>query len=105
MNRTFKYVSQGQDQQESVREATRMIQLVRHVFFDSNNLLTEPVGQHQDISMIQTSGKRVTPASTKTTLCNKIADLFGQILVEIGPQKQFDEFVCESIMSMITFAS
>lgn len=39
LQRTFKHVSPDQDQDECEREVVRMLQLIRHVFFDSDTLL------------------------------------------------------------------
>jgi len=56
-----------------------------------------------DVSVVQ--GKSKAKKDQKSgNLAEKLMNLFGQVLEELGAQKQFENLTCETLMTMITFA-
>jgi len=97
----MKHVNSDHDLEECSREVNRMMQLIRNLFFDSENLLLSFIDSTADIStMAPPKGKL-----KKESQSDRLINVFGQILEELGSQKQFEPLVCETLMTMITFAS
>ena len=95
------------------REATRMLQLTRNLFFDSQNLLlafsvaNPDANQFSKLESVQAARNMKKPTVKKDVFASqseKLLNLLGQILEELGSQKQFEQIICECLMTMITFA-
>ena len=97
--RSFKHVPANFEVDKCEREVSRMLQLIRHLFYGSGNLLLPFVEQSFEVSTAGTS------KNVKSTQAEKLMNLFGQILEELGAQKQYEPVICEALMTMITFAS
>ena len=94
-----------------------MLQLIRNLFYDSARLLVSFVSPSGDVGMLSkleghksylgtrkgsTAGKREALLVSQS---DKLVNLFGQILDELGPQKSQEPLLCECLMTMITYAS
>ena len=77
-----------------------MMQLVRNLFYDSQDLLLPFAENLMDASQMQ--GPKKVP---KQSQADKLMGLFAQVLEELGGQKPFEGLLCETLMTMITFAS
>jgi len=116
--RQFKYVNDPNDIQECEREVSRMLLLIRNLFFDSKNLLVSFVMQSGDVNMLRkvegvktylNNKKSLNSSKEGGGLCqsqsDKLINLFAQVLEELGPTKALEGLLCDCLMTMITFAS
>lgn len=81
------------------RESVRMLQIIRNLFYDSSGLLTAFVAPSGDVGMLsKIEGQKSYLNNKKSVLggkrdallisqSDKLINLFGQILEELGPQK------------------
>jgi hypothetical protein len=50
------------------------------------------------------TGRKETGTAKLTSQSDKLVNIFGQLLEELGSQKCFEPILCEGLMTMITFA-
>lgn len=81
LNRQFRFVNQAHDMEECQREVIRMMQLVRHLFFDSGELLEGFVEASCEASQMQS---KTAVRSKRESQVEKLMSLFGQIIEELG---------------------
>lgn len=94
-----------------------MLQLIRNLFYDSAGLLVTFVSASGDVGMLSklegqksylgtkkgsTAGKREALLVSQS---DKLNNLFGQILEELGSLKSQEALLCECLMTMITYSS
>lgn len=89
------------------RETIRMLQIIRHLFYASDELLvplimTNENGNNQNISKLSNVKK---PVSKKETLADKLMSLWSQIFDELGTEAKYNEILCETYRGMITFSA
>ena len=79
-----------------------MLQLIRHLFFDSASLL-DITDQSADLSTMPSVVKG--RGAKAQSLADKLSNLFGQLFVELGSQKHLENLMSEALMTMITLTS
>jgi len=90
-----------------------MLGLVRHLFYDSRELLAHvffnAANETEARTLKSQQGTRpFTGKSSKSALAplsDKLVNLFAQILEELGPLREYEPLMCECLLAMITFAS
>jgi hypothetical protein len=106
IKRQYKYANFS-DVEMCERETLRMLQLIRHLFYESGELLipslfSQPLPTQSKISINQ---KKPSAAKKQESLGDKLVNLWAQIIDELGSSSRYNEIINETLRGAITFAA
>ena len=106
IKRQYKYANFS-DVEMCERETLRMLQLIRHLFYESGellvpSLLSQPLPTQSKISINQ---KKPSATKKQESLGDKLVNLWAQIIDELGNSSRYNEIINETLRGAITFAA
>ena len=88
------------------RETLRMLQILRHLFFNSGDALALKMNDKKilQVSKVNTMNQSKKPKKEES-IGEMLIQLWAQILEELGNNERYSEIIYETLRGAITFSS